>query len=487
MIGPVELLKEFWPLLLSAVSIAAAIAASVHAVIYKRNAQATVLWVSLIWFAPLVGAFLYLMVGINRIRRRAAIVFRGRERIRFGEESGADASEVAASLPANAKHLADHVGYMDRAISRPLLRGNSVTPLVDGDEAFPEMLRAIDAAKRSVTLCSYIFDNDESGRSFAGALGAAVRCGVEVRVLVDYLGSRYSIPSIFRALRKQGVPHAKFMAPFRHGHFGAVNLRNHRKILVADGQVGFTGGINIRESSLIQRKPRRPVRDLHFKVEGPVVGQLQEAFAEDWVFTTGEALEGDAWFPALPPVPDGAAFARGIADGPDEDFDKLRWALLGGLASARRSVRIQTPYFLPDPALLSAINVAAMRGVSVQLVLPEGNNLPFMHWAATAQMWQILEHGCRVWLTSGGFDHGKLMIVDGVWSFIGSANWDARSLRLNFEFNIEVFDAGLAGRLNSILDQRLVGAREMTLDEVNGRSIPAKVRDGIARLFTPYL
>lgn len=487
MIGAVEMIKEFWPHLLSAVSVIAAIAASIHAIIYKRNAQAAVLWVALIWFAPLVGAFLYLMVGINRIRRRAAIVFGNRARVRFARDPGADAGAVSSALPAGSKHLAEHVAYMDRAVSRPLLHGNSVTPLVDGDEAFPEMLRAIESATRSVTFCSYIFDNDVCGKRFVATLGAAVRRGVEVRVLVDYLGSRYSFPTIFRALRKEGVPFAKFMAPFRHGHVGAVNLRNHRKILVVDGTIGFTGGINIRESCVIADSPRNPVRDLHFKVEGPAVGQLQEAFAEDWTFTTGEALEGDAWFPPLVAIPGSSAFVRAIADGPDEDFDKLRWALLGGLASARRSVRIQTPYFVPDPALLSAMNVAAMRGVAVELILPEGNNLPFMHWAATAQMWQILEHGCRVWLTAGAFDHGKVMIVDDAWSFVGSANWDARSLRLNFEFNIEVFDPGLAARLGSILDQRLVGAREMTLEEVNGRSLPAKVRDGIARLFSPYL
>lgn len=482
-----ELLREFWPYLLSAVSILAATSASVHAIIYKRNAQAAVLWVGLIWFAPIVGPVLYLLVGINRIRRRAAIVFRDRDRVRSGNPQGAAVADVAAALPRDAAHLAKHVDYMDRAVARPLLPGNKVTPLVDGDEAFPAMLAAIHRAQRSLTLSTYIFDNDSSGREFAGALGAASRRGVEVRVLVDSLGARYSFPSIFHRLKREGVRYARFMAPFNHGHIGSINLRTHRKILVADGRQGFTGGINFREACVMAKNPRHPVRDLHFRVEGPVVGQLQEAFAEDWVFTTDEALEGDSWFPPLEPVDGGTAFVRGVADGPDEDFDKLRWALLGGLAVARKSIRIQTPYFLPDPALLTAINVAAMRGVDVQLILPEGNNLPFMHWAAMAQMWQILEHGCRVWLVKGGFDHSKVMLVDDAWSFVGSANWDARSLRLNFEFNIEVFDATLAAGLGAILDRRLDGARELNLDEVNRRSLPEKLRDGAARLFAPYL
>jgi cardiolipin synthase A/B len=483
----VEVLLEFWPLVLSAVTIAAAISASIHALLYKRNAQAAVLWVSLIWFAPLVGPVLYLLLGINRIRRRASIMFRDRERIRIGNEPGTPAAEVAEALPAGRKHLSRHLEYMDRAVAQPLTRGNTIEPLVDGDEAFPAMLEAIAGASQSITLCSYIFDNDPAGREFAAALGAAVRRDVQVRVLVDYLGSRYSFPSIRRALRREGVTHARFMAPFRHGHFGAINLRNHRKILVVDGALGFTGGMNIRSACVVGDNPERNTRDIHFKVAGPAVGQLQEVFAEDWVFTTGEALEGDAWFPKLQPVPNGTAFIRAVADGPDDDFDKLRWALLGGLAVARRSVRIQTPYFLPDPALMSAINVAAMRGVSVELVLPEGNNLPFMHWAAMAQMWQVLEHGCIVRLLAGGFDHGKIMIVDDAWSFLGSANWDARSLRLNFEFNFEVFDEGLAAKLNAVLDRRLEHSRALTLDEVNNRPLPAKVRDGIARLFAPYL
>lgn len=485
--APVELLREFWPFLLSAVTIAAAITASVHAIIYKRNAQASVLWVSLIWFAPLIGPLLYLLLGINRIRRRASIVFRDRERVRIGGEPGASSADVAESLPAGTRHLSRHLEYMDRAVARPVLGGNTIEPLVDGNEAFPAMLEAIAGARRTITLSSYIFDNDATGREFAAALGAAVRRGVQVRVLIDSLGARYSFPSIRGTLRREGVTHAWFMAPFRHGHIGAINLRNHRKIFVVDGALGFTGGMNIRRSCIVGDDPGRCTRDIHFKVMGPVVGQLQEVFAEDWVFTTGETLEGEAWFPKLQPVAGGAAFIRAVADGPDEDFDKLRWALLGGLAAARRRVRIQTPYFLPDPALMSAINVAAMRGVSVQIVLPEGNNLPFMHWAAMAQMWQVLEHGCSVRLLAGGFDHGKIMIVDDAWSFLGSANWDARSLRLNFEFNVEVFDAALAGKLNAILDRRLERSRELSIDEVNDRPLPAKVRDGIARLFAPYL
>jgi cardiolipin synthase len=216
-----------------------------------------------------------------------------------------------------------------------------------------------------------------------------------------------------------------------------------------------------------------------------VVTQLQEVFADDWLFTTGESLRGEAWFP--PSTRAGSVLARGVTDGPDEDFEKLRWTLLGALSIARYSVRIVTPYFLPDPALISALNLAALRGVAVDIVLPARNNLSFVHWASRAMWWQVLEHGCRIWLTPPPFDHSKLMLVDGCWVLLGSANWDPRSLRLNFEFNLECYDAELAQQLEALVASKLKAARPVTLAEVDGRPLPARLRDGLARLLTPYL
>lgn len=232
-------------------------------------------------------------------------------------------------------------------------------------------------------------------------------------------------------------------------------------------------------------RPRHPIQDLHFRVEGPVVAHLQEAFAADWAFCTGELLQGERWFPAIAPA--GAAPARGIADGPDEDFEKLRLTLLGALACARSSVLIVTPYFLPDAGLITVLNVTALRGVAVDIVLPEQNNLRLVQWAATALLWQVLERGCRVWLSPPPFDHSKLMVVDGTWALVGSANWDPRSLWLNFEFNLECYDPELAGRLGGMARAKIRRARQVTLEEVNGRGLVVKLRDGVARLLAPYL
>jgi cardiolipin synthase len=215
------------------------------------------------------------------------------------------------------------------------------------------------------------------------------------------------------------------------------------------------------------------------------VSQLQSAFAEDWRFATGESLDGVSYFPGLPSP--GTTVGRAIPDGPDEDFETIRWLLFAALGAARSSVRIVTPYFLPDPALVVALDAAALRGVEVDIVLPEHSNLPIVGWAQTAQLWQVLQQGCRVWLSPPPFDHSKLLVVDGCWSLLGSANWDPRSLRLNFELDVECYDAGLAAELEQLVRRRIERARPLTLAEVDGRPLPVKLRDGVARLFSPYL
>jgi cardiolipin synthase len=482
------LLLEVWPHVAAAFTVLANMLATGHAVLRKRDVRAAVGWVGVVWLAPLVGVVLYLLLGINRIRRRG----RGRS-LALRQEHGqfsprptvavCTPEALAAAVP-SASHLASLSRLVDEVVHhRPLLPGNRLVPLEAGEGAYPAMLEAIDAARTSVSLCSYIFDNDEAGRPFVEALGRAVKRGVQVRVLIDALGVRYDWPPITGRLRRAGVRAARFLPTLPTlARLPFMNLRNHRKLLVVDGRVGFTGGMNIREHFL---PGHGDARDLHFRVEGPVVGQLQETFAEDWAFTTKEHLKGEAWFPPLEPV--GPVFARGIPDGPDEDFETLRLTLLGALACARSTVRIVTPYFLPDSALVTALNVAALRGVRVDVVLPEKLNLPVVQWAATAQLWQVLRPNCRVFLTAPPFDHTKLMVVDGAWSLVGSANWDPRSLRLNFEFDVECYDVELATRLDALIDERLSRARLLTLEELTGRSLPIRLRDGVARLLSPYL
>lgn len=485
MLATIEALR---PIIIAILSAVLAVVASAHAVLNKRDVRAAVGWVGLIWLVPVLGSVLYALLGINRIRRRASELLKlGVDLSHLPRDTLTDWKVVAGEVTESQGHLETLARVVGRVTGRPLLAGNRLTPLVDGDAAYPEMLRAIEGAQHSVGLCTYIFDHDDVGTQFARALGQAVTRGVEVCVLIDAVGARYSFPapSILGELKKAHVPVARFMRTLWPWRMPFANLRSHRKILVVDGTVGFTGGMNIRVGHLLKSNPSRPVQDLQFRVEGPVVEQLSQVFAEDWAFTTRQVLDGESWFPHLETA--GPIVARGISDGPGEDLDKLRMTLLGAIAAARTKVTIVTPYFLPDRELISAINIASMSGVDVRIVLPSVNNQPLVAWAAMAQNWQLLERGCRIFFTAPPFDHTKLMIVDGVWTLIGSANWDPRSLRLNFEYNVECYDTSFAQDMEWLVKHKLRNAQELSRAAVDARTFPIKLRDGVARLLSPYI
>jgi cardiolipin synthase len=479
--------REAWPYLFTVAYVAGAAWVTVDAVLRKRHVPAVVGWVGLAWLAPISGAVAYFLLGINRIQRSASRLER---QAAAGPAAAASRSAIAPDRPGPAVTDLPHPGLAglvrlgDRVTGRALYEGNRVEPLVD-DAAYPAMLAAIDGARRSVSLLSYIFDNDFAGHAFREALVRARDRGVEVRVLIDDVGSRYTKPTMVHELGQAGVPVAAFLPTRVPRLFQYANLRNHRKIMVVDGCVGFTGGMNIRAGHWRGRSPEDPVRCVHFRVDGPVVADMQEAFVTDWAFTTGEQLSGETWFAAVQDR--GPVAARGVPDGPDADIDNLPQLLLGALAVATRRARVASPYFLPDDGLLRALQVAALRGVQVDILLPERSNLPLMDWAVTPQLPWLLDAGCRVYRTPPPFDHSKLFVVDGLWSMIGSTNWDARSLRLNFEYNLECYDRTLAARLDSIIDEKIAEARPMTRAELDDRPFPVKLRDGLTRLLSPYL
>jgi cardiolipin synthase len=482
----VSSLLSYWPIFVAIAVPLMQAAAAAHVVLRRRDVRASAGWMGLIWLAPVVGVVLYSLFGVNRIKRRARSL--RRTQAGYGQQiPGLNSSpaDLREHLGERWRHLQRLAPLGDRVTGRPLLASCSIAPLVNGEEAYPAMLEAIAGARTSVSLLTYIFDADRAGNLFRDALKKAVQRGVEVRVLIDAVGARYSVPRMAASLRRAEVRVAHFMPPGFPWRTRYVNLRNHRKILVIDGSLAFTGGMNIREQFWPDSPLDRSATDLHFRVEGPVVAEIQEVFADDWTFSTGERLEGDEWFPVLTAA--GACVARGISDGPDINYEKLQLVLLGALSVARSSVRIITPYFLPDQQLISALNVAAMRGVDVEVIVPDNNNQALVQWASTAQLEQLLERGVRVYASPTPFDHSKLMLVDVCWILLGSANWDPRSLQLNFEFNVEAYDPRLAVELAEFFDERRAAACEITLEAVRGRPLPVKLRDGVARLFSPYL
>ncbi|MCS7091095.1 MAG: phospholipase D-like domain-containing protein [Verrucomicrobiota bacterium] len=478
--------EPFWTwlsALASAGILAVAVWASGHALVFKRDARSAALWVIVIWLMPAAGPILYYLLGINRVRRRATALREDRLGIRQPPATMPVYHEPREDrLEPNLRGLAVLV---KKVTGQPLLGCNRIEPLVNGEKAFPAMLQAIREAQLSVGLASYIFDGKGIGQEFVGALAELIRRGVQVRVLIDDVYVRFSFSSAYKSLVRAGVPTAVFNPPLIPARLHAAHLRNHRKVLIVDGRVGFTGGMNIHRPYWRPEQPAAAFQDLHFRIEGPVVSQLFEVFQEDWRFATGETLGGEAW--QLRAAAAGSTPARAIEAGPDESLDRLRWVFLGALNAARRSVRLWTPYFVPDPSLIAALNAAALRGVTVDILLPERLDHAMVQWACMAQLWQVLEHGCRVWLRPPPFDHSKLLVIDESWICFGSANWDARSLRLNFELNVECYDATLGTQMAGLFDQVRAQARLLTKTELDSRALPIKLRDGFARLFAPYL
>jgi cardiolipin synthase len=454
--------------------LALAAGVTIHVLLTKREAGSSVAWIGLAWLAPILGSVLYLLLGINRVRRRALNLRRQRPVMRTAH-------------PARHAKRHDHLKPLERAgqriTERPTEDGNDIRILRNGDEAYPEMLAAIEAAQDSIVLSSYIFRADAAGNQFIDALVRARQRGVEVRVLIDGYGGGYFTSGAYRRLHRAGVPAARFLHSPLPWRMPFLNLRSHKKILGIDGRVVFTGGLNIGAENLTQRHPPQPVFDTHFRFAGPVVAQLIDVFAADWLFATGERLAGDTWFPALAPA--GDCTARVVTSGPDNDLEKIEFMILQALGCARTAVRIMTPYFLPDERIITALSLAAYRGVEVDLVVPEHSNHPTVDWGSRIQMGPLLAAGGRVWTYPAPFNHSKLMSVDGLWALIGSANWDVRSFRLNFELDLEIYHSGIVRQVDALISAHQ--GTQISASALNSRPLPLRLRDGAARLLVPYL
>jgi cardiolipin synthase len=304
-----------------------------------------------------------------------------------------------------------------------------------------------------------------------------------VRVLIDGIGGGWLFSRAYHRLHREGVTAARFTHSLLPWRMPFLNLRSHKKVLVIDGLIGFTGGLNIADQNVMATHPKTPVHDMHFRIEGPIVSQLVATFLEDWAFATNETLREEAWFADC--TRHGGALARVIDSGPDEDIEKVEFAVLQAIACAHSSIAVMTPYFLPDERLVTALALAAMRGVAVDIVVPEKSNHPLVDWATRANVGPLLSSGVRIWRCPPPFHHSKLMVVDDQWCLIGSSNWDIRSFRLNFELCVEVYHPDLATALTAVM-QRSRG-RALTQADLEGRPLPVRLRDAGARLMLPYL
>ncbi len=472
----------YWGLII--VIYALGIIAGLHALMTKKDPRAAFGWLLLCLLFPSIGIILYVIFGLNRIRPiNRKWESRGLWRM---DQSGNLSSKSHEKTPISGSYLfhelnktAEHVGAL------PLVANCHLDVLYDGSEAYPKMLKAIDNAKYAIYLQTYIFGRSGAGALFIDALIRAKNRGVDVRVIIDGVGSCYSWPSTYRQLKKNGIRVERFLWPLSSLYaLMHLNLRNHRKILVIDGELAFTGGLNIHQDNMASNGKAAKIHDVHFLVCGPIVGNLQDMFLGAWFFITKEFSKTPVNFDT---TPKGDAVCRAISAGPHQQFPQLQSLLCTAFSVAREKIQIMTPYFIPGRALTALANTAAMRGVKVEIILPKSNNLSLVKGASEANMPFLLEHGITVYYHNGNFSHTKLCLIDNVCLFLGSSNIDIRSLHLNFECNLEVYDQKLISEISQYFSDIKSHATEVTLKSLQSRPISIKLRNAFFKLFSLYL
>ena len=454
-------------------------AVTVSVLFQKKDVRSAIAWIGLVWLSPFIGAAIYYAFGINRVARRASKI---KQNLNFDNKYKATAIFKKTKLK---RHIAKIAQIGDQIAEFPIVDGNRLSLLRDGDQAYPKMLQAINDARHSVALGMYIFRQDHLGMKFVDALIAAHNRGVEIRVLVDGVGSGYFFSSVVHQLRRAGIKARRFMHHWLPWRMSFINLRNHKKLLIIDGAVGFVGGLNLGGENIWTKFRKRQVNDTHFCLEGPIVGQLMASFADDWHFTSGEELVSEIWWPTV--KREGSVIARSVNSGPDEDLGNIETVLSIAISQAKHHIRIVTPYFLPDERLQSIIDMAMLRGVKIDLIIPARTDFVLVDWAVRGNLGFLKLGGIDCRLSPNPFDHSKLITVDGLWCAFGSPNWDVRSLRLNFEILIECYDLKTVGEIDQLIDEKIKNATPFTDEQLAARGRIVQLRDAGARLLLPYL
>lgn len=473
---------------------------SLHCLRTRREAASALLWIFVTWSIPIFGALFYVIFGINRMPRkvwhkqRADSTLLAERQARENETlpmtcwRAVHDSLAAEPGDADAREIN---GIMDHILpNHPLLGGNQIHPLVDGDATFPAMLEAIRRAKHHVHLQSFIIGNDPIGRQFLDLLAKKAREGVIIRVLFDRFGSTGAvITRLFSPY--QHVPNLHICGWTQANAFKRqfqINLRNHRKIMVIDGHTAFFGGINLHEEN-ITKTGQPPIRDYHFAVQGAIVQELQYSFLRDWYFMTDEdpeTLLQETYFPHTPAA--GLIQARVVNSGPTPDeMGNIADVLFECLVSARRQLLVVTPYFIPPQDILHAFRAAASRGVDVQLVIPQYNNHFYAGLAGKALYEEMLIAGVRIFERQPPFMHAKALLMDDKLALIGSANLDVRSLRLNYETNLLVFDADYVNTLKRIVLADIAQSVELSLHAWQIRPMHHRLMENFCHLLMPIL
>ena len=461
-----------------------AVGCAVHALLHKKDSQAALAWVACIFFLPFFGTLAYTFFGVSRADSLAARLLDQAAQWQTDSDRALD-RELAAECDdtPESRPLCRAASVGQAVTGAPLLRDNHVELLVNGEEAYPAMLEAINAATRRVCLSTYIFKGDQTGRAFADALGRAAERGVDVRLIIDGMGGLlYSLRKPWKTLEKRGVKVAMFLPPRLWPPMLCLNLRTHRKVLTCDA-VAFTGGMNIGDHHLVALPKKGRVQDIHFRCTGPIAARLEEAFLMDWAFVSHKATP-----PASArPQPAGGTHCRLVFDGLGRRREDIHELVCGVVSAAQERVTLFTPYFIPPRELTGALVSAVQRGVQVNVILPEQNNLFYVHHASRHIQSQLAAKGVRVFWQAPPFAHTKLLLVDDCYALFGSANIDPRSLFLNFELNVEAVDPEFRARLDEYADEVLARSRRMTPEAYDKRRLPARLFDAVCWLLSPYI
>jgi cardiolipin synthase len=370
------------------------------------------------------------------------------------------------------------VRTMGSLLGPGFLPGNRVTTLLNGDQVFPAMLQAIRSARRTITFENYIYWSSQVEQQFSQALAERARAGVRVHLLLDWVGSDKKDRNSIEQMRKAGVEVVEYR-PLRWYNLDRLNHRDHRKILVVDGRVGFTGGVGIADKWLGHAQDRDHWRDSHFQAEGPVVAQLQSVFMDDWFATRGTLLDGPGYFPDLDPV--GPEWAQAFRSSPSGGSESVRLMYLLAIAAAARSILIANAYFVPDRVTVAMLVEARRRGVEVEIIVPGPILDAQVVRRASRELWgPLLRSGVRIYEYQPTMYHTKVMVVDDLWVSVGSTNFDERSFRLNQEANLNVLDPGFAEEQVRVFREDRQRSKRITLEEWRRRPLWERVEGWVA-------
>jgi cardiolipin synthase A/B len=458
-----------------------------HLLLLKKRPSATLAWLWAIIFIPIVGGMAYFAIGTDRLKRRRLkrrSLYSARAANRQGETGSTDAA-TAAHLEKLSRRDRQFLQLISRVNRLPVSSAGGLRILRDAADFYDALETRIRQAKHHVHLEFYIWNGDETGMRFIGALIEAARRGVVVRLLLDGVGSHAFAEELLKDFTAAGGSFSWFQSldPKRNRFF--LNLRNHRKLQIIDGLIGFVGGMNIgREYEGLDASVGH-WRDVQVEADGPVVRELQDVFADDWFFATDDKIQGAPYFPE--PEPRTKHLVQVVLGGPDRRNEPISKTIVSLLNQATERVWIATGYFVPDDIILAALELAASRGVDVRLLISEKNDHPWLVVVGRSYYGQLLAAGVRIFEYSVGINHAKIMLADDQWGMVGSANLDYRSMRLNFELNLLFHSAERNAELARILEHDFALCLEIDPEVFPRRPFRRKLLEAALRPLSPML